>query len=150
MAHTTVNSRPILGIIESISLPELGVASVDAKIDTGAYSGAIHCESVEVVKRKDGVKVLRVVPIKPSAPAVEFEDYKRVPAKSTSGHREVRYIIDTPVIVQGKEYVISISITKRDHMKNMVIIGRRFLRKYEMLVDVTLNEELDDDGGRKK
>ena len=41
----------IVGAFEIISLPRLGVDAELAKIDTGAYSGALHCTDMHVVRR---------------------------------------------------------------------------------------------------
>lgn len=145
----TVKNRPVLGIIEQVSLPDLGVFDVQAKIDTGAYSGALHCESIEVAEREDGKRVLRIQPIDTSKPIVEVESFRKLSARSASGHQEVRYVIDTPIIVRNKTYTITIGVTKRDMMNMKVLVGRRFLRRNHMIVDVLINQELDDDGGRK-
>src|SRR6185369_6495863 len=41
----------VVGCIETVSLPALGVTGVLAKIDTGAYSGALHCTDIRIVRR---------------------------------------------------------------------------------------------------
>ncbi len=142
--------KPILGIIETVSLPQLGVDEIMAKIDTGAYSGALHCDEIdEIIHPVSGKKALKIRPIDSTYDEVVIERFSRVYARSSSGHRLQRYIIKTAITVQGQEYDIKIGVTKRDMMNMKVLIGRRFLRKNNMLVDVTVNQELDNDGGRK-
>lgn len=138
-----------LGIIETVDLPELGVFSERAKVDTGAYSGSIHCHSIERVKNSEGKVILRVIPIDTSYKPVEFTKFKETHATSSTGHRVHRYIVKTPICINDKTYTISIGLATRDTLKSKILIGRRFLRKYNLLVDVTKNQELDDDGGRK-
>lgn len=41
----------VVGCVETVSLPKLGVSDVIAKIDTGAYSGALHCTDIRIVRR---------------------------------------------------------------------------------------------------
>lgn len=145
-----LHNRTVLGIIEPIAFPELGVVEVLAKIDTGAYSGAIHCEVIEeVIHPETGKKALKVVPIDESHKPVIIDKYSKVVAISSTGHRNQRYIATTKIVIDGKEYSIRIGLTKRTIMNMKVLIGRRFLRENAILVDVTHNQELDNDGGRK-
>jgi hypothetical protein len=146
----SLEKQPVLGIIETVAFPELGVSEVLAKVDTGAYSGAIHCESIEeTINEKTGKKMLTIVPIDASNDPVVVTRYARVYARSSSGHRSKRYVITTKIIIQGKTYDIRIGVTQRSMMNVKVLVGRRFIRKNHMLVDVTQNQELDTDGGRK-
>ena len=143
-------TRKVLGIIEQVSFPELGIESVSAKVDTGAYSGALHCEEIdEIIHPVTKKKALKIRPIDSAYSEVIIEHFKRVYTRSSSGHRLQRYVIETAMIVQGQTYMIKIGVTKRDLMNMKVLIGRRFLRKNKMLVDVTVNQEFDNDGGRK-
>lgn len=146
---TAYQDKITLGIIETVAFPGLGVAQVDAKIDTGAYSGALHCESIEEVKDENGKKHLKIVPIDPTYAPVLISRFAKVVARSSTGHMEQRYIATLEVVIKGKKYDIRIGLTRRTMMNVKVLIGRRFLRKNNMLVDVTINQELDTDGGRK-
>jgi hypothetical protein len=42
----------IIGRRDMIDFPELGLEDIEAKIDTGAYTSAIHCSQIKVVTRK--------------------------------------------------------------------------------------------------
>lgn len=142
--------RTVLGILESVAFPDLGIAEVLAKVDTGAYSGAIHCESIEEqIDATTGKKILKIVPIDATCQPVVIRRYSKVVARSSTGHLNKRYIITTKMNINGEQYDIRIGLTKRSLMNVKVLIGRRFMREYDMLVDVTLNEQLDNDGGRK-
>lgn len=39
--------KHVIGRREKISLPDWGLKMISAKVDTGAYTNAIHCEWVE-------------------------------------------------------------------------------------------------------
>lgn len=145
MQHNDVT----VGCLEQTAFPALLIDEVIAKIDTGAYSGALHCHSIEVVDR-DGVSTLRFQPIHNEAEFIEATEFKSVSVTSSNGHTSKRYIIETDVIIQGTQYTISIGLTDRTDMKVDVLIGRRFLRKNNMIVDVRIGAEFDEDGGGKE
>jgi hypothetical protein len=139
-----------IGSFEYVDLPGLKMDNIVAKIDTGAYSGAINCTDIKEVRRKtDGIKVLRFKPSNQHDNVSEFEDFKTVKVRSSSGHQIKRYLIETDIIIKQKQYTIRIGLTDRSDMQREVLIGRRFLRQHNMLVDVRINQELDNDGGVK-
>lgn len=146
-----ISDTPItVGSFEYVSLPSLKMDNIVAKIDTGAYSGAIHCTDIKVVRRKsDGIKVLRFKTSNQNDNIFDFEEYKTVKVRSSSGHQIKRYLIETDIIIKQKQYTIRIGLTDRSDMQREVLIGRRFLRQHNMLVDVRINQELDNDGGGK-
>ncbi len=145
-----MKQEEIFGIIEKISIPELGINNVLAKIDTGAYSGALHCSKIrEVIRKSDGKKILRFTPSENHSNAMELTDYHSVFVRSSTGHRVKRYLFDTDIVIKGNVYKIRIGLTDRSDMSFEILIGRRFLRENNILVDVRINQELDTDGERK-
>lgn len=136
-----------VGWIETVSMPELGVHEALAKIDTGAFSGALHCTGIKVVRR--GVvrkRYLKFVPLGQENLATETDNFQRTFIRSSTGHRMKRYVIDTEIIVQGKKYPTRIGLSDRTDMKIPILLGRRFLREHNMMVDVRVNQEQDDEG----
>ena len=136
------------GIIERVHMPELGLYRIEAKVDTGAYSGALHCTKTQQVRRKDGTTVLRFTP-SDTGVVHETTQYRPVYVRSASGHRSRRYVIDTQIVIRGQKYPITIGLSNRKDMQKEILIGRRFLREHGILVDVRINQELDNDGGGK-
>jgi D-alanine-D-alanine ligase-like ATP-grasp enzyme len=139
---------PVLGIIEHVHIPQFGVYRVEAKVDTGAYSGALHCSTIKIIKRKDGTKLLRFSP-SDTGEIQETTQYNEVSVRSASGHQQKRYIVETNIVVRGRKYPITIGLSNRKEMQKEILIGRRFLREHGILVDVRINQELDNDGGGK-
>lgn len=141
----------VVGCFETVSLPKLGVESKLAKIDTGAFSGALHCTDVKVVRR--GMirkRYLKFTPLGDSKLATETDTFIKTYVRSATGHRIKRYIIDTTIEIQGKTYPIRIGLADRSDLKRPVLIGRRFLRRHNILVDVRVNEDYDDEGENSK
>lgn len=144
------NKEEIFGIFERISIPKLGINNVLAKIDTGAYSGALHCSRIkEVIRKSDGKKVLRFTPSENHSNAMELTDYCTVYVRSSSGHRVKRYLFDTDIVIKESVYKIRIGLSDRSDMSFEILIGRRFLRENNILVDVRINQDSDIDGERK-
>jgi len=145
----TNNSPAILGAFETVSLPELGIVDTIAKIDTGAYSGAIHCSDIKEVVRDDGKKVLQFTPSDNRTHTTQVERYASTYVRSSTGHRVKRFLFDTNIVIHDKTYTIRTGLSDRSDMKFEILIGRRFLREQGMLVDVRINQEYDTDGAKQ-
>lgn len=137
----------ILGCFEYVSLPGLGIIQELAKIDTGAYSGALHCTNIKIVRRGMVRKrYLKFTPLGNPELDTETDKFTQKHVRSATGHRVKRYIITTNIKIGEKEYPITIGLADRSEMKKSVLIGRRFLREHNLLVDVRINQEHDDEG----
>ena len=134
-----MNKREALGAFEEVIFPEFNQAIL-AKIDTGAYQGAMHVDSLEY--SDDDI----FFSINGEKFKVESENIKHSKVKSSSGHINRRPVIKTEIIVNGKEYQTWIGLTNRKDMHFPALIGRYFLRTNKLLVDVCKNSELDRDG----
>jgi hypothetical protein len=144
-----VSDRIVFGSFEYVSLPQFGIHDAVAKIDTGAYSGALHCSKVEVKEHSDGRKTLHFVPSNNKDCEIATDQFEDVIVTSSTGHKVGRYLITTQITIQGKEYLITIGLADRSNMQREILIGRRFLRENNILVDTRIRQELDNDGGEK-
>ena len=143
------DQKDVFGIVEHISIPQIGYTDVPAKIDTGAYSGALHCSHVEeAVRESDSKNVLRFsLPGNPEI--IELSHYVRTYIRSSTGHRIRRYLFDTDIVIKGIAYRIRIGLSDRSDMNYEVLIGRRFLSENNIMVDVRINQNLDIDREKK-
>ena len=126
-----------IGRREIVDFPELGLLGIEAKIDTGAYTTALHCHDIKV---ENGVLHFKFVD--PSHPEYNeqdqvFSEYSQKEIKNSFGEVEVRYIIKTVVKIGKKRIKALISLTDRGNMRYPVLLGRKLL-KNRFVVDVAL------------
>jgi hypothetical protein len=118
----------LIGWREWLSLPELGIQNIKAKIDTGARTSALHAFSVENYQ-DNGVMMVRFG-MHPLQKNMDFEQWctaKVVDEREVTdsgGHRETRYVIRTPVKLGNHEWDIEVTLTNRDTMKFRMLLGR--------------------------
>ena len=46
-------SQKIVGTFEKVNFPKFGINNIMAKVDTGAYTGALHCTKIEEIKTEE-------------------------------------------------------------------------------------------------
>lgn len=119
-----------------MSLPDLGVPWVKAKVDTGARSSTLHAWDVEVDERAGSVRFAvhprqadddHTVPV-----ATTLLDLREV--RSSNGDVERRPVIATTVLVAGVGIPIEVSLANRDEMGFRMLLGRTAVRR-RFLVD---------------
>ena len=120
-----------IGRKDKANFPSLGLKNLDIKMDTGAYTSAIHCHKIETIE-KEGKKVLVFALLDPTHSQYQHkefsaEKYSEKHIKNSFGHSEKRFIIETDILLFGKKYPIELSLSKRGEMKFPILIGRRFL-----------------------
>ncbi|MEP2025535.1 MAG: RimK/LysX family protein [Reichenbachiella sp.] len=126
-----------IGRIDRIDLPEFGLENIAAKIDTGANRSSIHCSKIEH-KDYEGVdSIIFSIPLDGNGEENSFHssDFFKKKIKSSSGHVEERYIIKTTVVLFGKRFKTSFSLTDRTEMKYPILLGRKLLAGH-FVVDV--------------
>jgi hypothetical protein len=127
----------IIGSFEQVSFPEFeAIGSTKAKIDTGAYTGALHCTKIREENTSEG-SVLHFSPFDHPEIEVTVDDFLVRHVRSSNGDSASRYFIKTKITLQGQTYPILLSLADRSEMKWPVLIGRRFLRTNNFLVDVS-------------
>jgi hypothetical protein len=119
----------IVGRTERISFPELNLC-MDAKVDTGAWRTALHVDGIELV---DDILIFW---IGNRDNCYEFKEYEIIKVRNSFGLTQERYSIKLKIRIGGKSYKVLVSLTDRNNMKYPCLIGRRFLRRYGLLVDV--------------
>ena len=128
--------RTIIGRSEYIALPKLGVDRVEAKIDTGAYRGALHYQRIRRRTVRGERQLLVTFYMGHRRPTVIFKRFKRVTVKSSTGQRTRRWLVTTTVGVNGLVVRTEFTLFDRSDMKFQVLLGRKFIAR-RFLVDVS-------------
>lgn len=129
--------KKIVGRREKISLLDLDLYDLDAKVDTGADSNALHCDDINL-DEEGYVSFVLLDEVHESyhGKRIRMPLYKVKKVKSSNGEVQLRPSIKVKAAFYGKKYITVISLTNRKDMKYPMLIGRRFLNK-RFLVDVS-------------
>jgi hypothetical protein len=125
-----------IGWREWISLPELGIRHIKAKIDTGARTSALHAFSVKILKSTTQKKKVcfimrshsRHSPKKTIKCIAELIDIRQI--TDSGGHKERRCVIKTPIVIGKHSWPIEITLTSRDTMRFKMLLGRTALKGF--------------------
>lgn len=127
------NDRRIIGWKEWLSLPDLGIPAIKAKIDTGARTSALHTFKLEEFSAGDQ-RMVRFG-IHPLQRRLDIELLCEAPligrrrVKSSSGQVETRYLIETTASLHNMQWPIKITLTNRDSMMFRMLLGRTALER---------------------
>ncbi|MBA3757357.1 ATP-dependent zinc protease [Candidatus Saccharibacteria bacterium] len=129
--------KTLIGRVEKIHLPVLGVKYVPAKIDTGADFSAIWAS--RLVEKADGLHVVFFGKSSSfySGEAVVFakNEYEQTIISNSFGHRQKRYKIKLKVKVKGRQIISGFTLADRSQKLYPILLGRSILRG-KFLVDV--------------
>ncbi|PIR25838.1 MAG: ATP-dependent zinc protease [Deltaproteobacteria bacterium CG_4_10_14_0_2_um_filter_43_8] len=128
----------IIGWREWVSLPELGIKEIKAKIDTGARSSCLHAEDIEIITHKkkefvhftiDPFQNTKKKEVRVKAPFLEYRNIR-----SSNGKVERRPVIVTDIELMGNVWPIEVTLTSRDVMGFRMLLGRQAIKK-KFLID---------------
>ncbi|NND76705.1 MAG: peptidase [Flavobacteriales bacterium] len=132
--------KKVIGRTDCADFPLLKLKEVSIKIDTGAYTSSIHCDSIEEIKKKNK-KVIRFVLLDPyhsqyKKKPIETTEFEVKTVRNSFGQDEERYVISTEIILFNQIFDIDLSLSDRSDMKYPILIGRKLLAD-RFVVDVT-------------
>lgn len=138
MSVVRPESKPILGRREYVGITEFPIlGKVIAKVDTGAYSNSLHCSYIQEHVDKQGKRTLSFSPFGDKREIMTTENYFVKKVTSSNGIPEMRYIVELHLQIGDKELQSQVSLTNREQMLYPMLIGRKFLKKYHYVVDVS-------------
>lgn len=119
----------VIGWRELVDLPELGLARIPAKIDSGARTSSLHALALEEFER-EGQRFVRF--------AVDWDGERREceaihvdirGITSSNGETQRRFVIKSPLKIGKLSFRAEISLADRSDMKFPMLIGRSALRR---------------------
>ncbi|NER84029.1 MAG: ATP-dependent zinc protease [Leptolyngbya sp. SIO1D8] len=123
----------VVGWREWLSLPELGINQVKAKVDTGARTSALHAFDIEYFERSDHVLMVhfKVHPrqrdnlftVEVIAPVFDKRD-----VRNSGGNTQQRPVIRTMASLGDQQWPIELTLTNRDVMGFRMLLGREAIR----------------------
>ncbi|RTE86235.1 MULTISPECIES: ATP-dependent zinc protease [Gammaproteobacteria] len=123
-----MQALPTIGWREWLSLPELGIENIKAKVDTGAKTSCLHAFKLEPFE-KNGERWLKiwVHPIQDSLEehVCEARIVEQRNVTDSGGHIEERYVIETTVHAGSVSFPAELTLTNRDSMKFRMLLGRQ-------------------------
>ena len=131
-------SLPVIGWREWVGLPDLGIKTIKAKVDSGARSSSLHAFDVYEFEREGESWVrFKVHPVQRNSDDVvtaesRILDHRSV--RSSSGKAAMRPVILTNVELLGVVWPVELTLANRDEMGFRMLLGREAFRR-RFLVD---------------
>lgn len=117
-----------LGWREWISLPDLGIPAIKAKVDSGAKTSALHAFAIET-DTKNAIEIVRfkIHPLQKREDIVltceaPVKDKRQV--TDSGGHREMRFVIESHLVIGENTITVELTLTNRDSMQFRMLLGR--------------------------
>jgi hypothetical protein len=131
MARTR-RQRPVIGWREYLALPDLSDVRINAKVDTGARTSALHAFGLEIVER-DGIREAQfeLHPVQRSssyATPVRLPVVRYRKVRSSNGKTENRPTVVTTARLGEVTWQIELTLTSRDAMGYRMLLGRSAVR----------------------
>jgi hypothetical protein len=134
-ARTPARSVEI-GWCEHVALPELGVARLPAKIDTGARTCALHVQRMQAAGQAPNGRALYDVELidgthgkrgRARTRSIRVEVVEWTLVRDSGGHALKRPVIETRLQLGPVERTVRVSLTDRGDMRFPMLIGRTAL-----------------------
>ncbi|MBF2052038.1 MAG: ATP-dependent zinc protease [Candidatus Sericytochromatia bacterium] len=130
--QVTQEDKIQVGWREWLALPELGISWLEAKIDTGAKTSALHAYTLNYFE--SDVLAYVSFDLHPNrhdtnhSVACQAQVIDQRVVSDSGGHKEKRYVIRTPVQIAGQLWPIEITLTNRENMAYRMLLGREAMR----------------------
>ena len=135
----TFDHLTVVGLREWVALPDLGVAGLRAKIDTGASTSNLHATDIEPFER-DGENWVRftahlgsVVQLRHRRCEAPLVTMKTI--KSSNGHAQVRYVISTTLALGDRVWRVEFTLACRKAMRYRLLLGSKALIDGQLVVN---------------
>jgi hypothetical protein len=132
----------VIGRRVKVSIDDLGINDIDAKVDTGAYSSSIWASEAYV--EDDCLKVVFFDRKSPHFDGITHtfkkNSYSMVEIKNSFGEIEKRYKISLKIKIRDKKILATFTLSDRSKMRHSMLLGRRVLLG-KFIVDVDIYDK---------
>ena len=117
---------------EWVSLPDIGIKQIKAKVDTGARTSALHAFELRPYSEHGRDRVeFRIHPLQKDVDTVitcnaDVLDTRIV--TDSGGHKEERFVIETILSIGDQAWPIEMTLTSRDDMLFRMLLGRTAIK----------------------
>lgn len=128
----------VVGWREMLTLPDLNIPIIKAKIDTGARTSALHAFNCQEFQQNNKTMIrFAVHPLQKNIhqtvlATAELLEYRKV--TSSVGHAQIRPVVLTTIQLGEYRWQIELTLTNRDVMGFRMLLGRQGV-KNRFLVD---------------
>lgn len=131
--------KQVIGKKDLVDFPDLGLFDVQAKVDTGAYTSALHCKDVHLTKVNGRTMLSFWLIDKTGEPSQQFysDQFSQRLIRNSFGEAALRYVIKTRIVLFGRPILSEFTLADRERLRNPVLLGRKLLRN-RFVVDVAL------------
>ena len=132
-----MTNTPLLGWREWVGLPDLNIARIKAKVDTGARSSALHAFMLDPYKK--GSEDWIMFAIHPEQGNTNLIVECHAPIKDrrivsdSGGHKQRRYVIETQLRLGQSSLKAEVTLTNRDSMLFRMLLGRTALSHHYLI-----------------
>lgn len=135
--QSTTSPLPLLGWREWVSLPDLNIAQIKAKVDTGARSSALHAFAIEPYRKGGQRWVMFALHPKQKQADIFIECHApildRRMVTDSGGHKQRRYVIETQLLIGQTAITAELTLTNRDSMLFRMLLGRTAINRHFMI-----------------
>ena len=132
------NNLITVGWREWISLPELKIPKIKAKVDTGAKTSCLHAFEISTYQENNVEKLRFLIHPVQKRNDIVTECHANLLDKrmvtDSGGHKEMRYVISTPLVIGNNQWDVEVTLTNRDTMMFRMLLGRTTM-KNRMIVN---------------
>jgi hypothetical protein len=123
----------IIGWREWLMLPQLNIDQIKVKIDTGAKTSSLHAFDIHIFETQGKAKVsFKVHPYQRETKhtiIAEADLIEKRYIRSSTGHLQLRPVIQTMVQLGEQKWLIDVTLTNRDVMGFRMLLGRQAIKK---------------------
>jgi hypothetical protein len=129
-----ITEKKIIGRLEYVDIPNFHISHIEAKIDTGAYNGAIHVSHITEFE-KENKKYIRFILLDEEHPeyhgkVFETDEFEERKVKSSNGDIQHRYAVPTTIVLKGLELKTKLSLSNRKDLRYPILLGRKIIKKH--------------------